>query len=759
MDAIGTRRHITPACVAYLLVGAVANGFAGCDGGDSAGNRGSSGNGGLGDVDAGRGDGQLDSGLGSGGSPTGTGGSGTGGMGGTAAGSGGASGRAGSAGSSGAAGAGGGGAGKGGASGSAGTGGSDGAPDGSAPDRSAPDGGGPDVPTTPLDTLGAIYTPASTTFRIWSPDGSTVSVTLEGTSYPMSPTPLLGYSDVYQTVVMGDQKGKTYQFRINGVAVRDPYAQMVTGGASQTQGIVINDAAVMPTDGSWAPRPALVNREDSVLYELHVRGYTQAENSGVDAVKRGKYLGLVQTGTTFTGGATTVKTGIDHLKELGITHLHLMPTYDMNSTQFNWGYDPVNYNVPEEQFSQFAAPEDRIREFKDMVNEFHKNGIRVILDVVYNHTYAKTALESITPKYYTATDYSGVGNSLDDGQPMVSRMIRDSLEHWVRNYNVDGFRFDLMGVFHHRNVEAWGAYLTSTYPAHSLVIYGEPWMGGVIPSSETEFVRYGTVASMQDAHVGVFNGAFRDVVKGSTRGSDFGYMGGIGNAPSIATGMRGSPLATKSTDVLSNLWDPAFTYDPEQTINYVSAHDDLNLFDKIYCAGVTDGPSGRAGQMDKFAVGIILTSQGIPFMTEGDEFLRSKAMKGDCATAMNSYNASDIVNDIDWSYKVANASVFKFYREAIAVRKSTAALRLTTWDAVSKQMSTRVSGSVVVGTIGSDANAPTNYDTVVVYNPGSASYNATLPAGTWTKVLDASGAVNATDATCGSVSVTVFKKN
>jgi pullulanase len=263
----------------------------------------------------------------------------------------------------------------------------------------------------------------------------------------------------------------------------------------------------------------------------------------VDAAKRGKYLGLVQTATTFTEGATTVKTGIDHLKELGITHVQLMPTNDVNSTQYSWGYDPVNYNVPEQQFSQFTTPEDRIREFKDMVNEFHKNGIRVILDVVYNHTYAKTVFEPITPKYYTATDYSGGGNSLDDSQPMVSRMIRDSLEHWVRNYNVDGFRFDLMGVFHHRNVQAWGAYLTSTYPAHNLVIYGEPWMIGVNPPSEAEFVLYGTVASMQDGHIGVFNGVFRDVVRGSTRGSDFGYMGGTGNADEVALVSRQKPTS------------------------------------------------------------------------------------------------------------------------------------------------------------------------------------------------------------------------
>ena len=610
----------------------------------------------------------------------------------------------------------------------------------------------PGTPAAPA-TLGATYTPASTTFRIWSPDSANVKVTVGGQSHSLSLVTLSGYTDVYQAVVTGDLKDQNYQFSVNGTDVRDPYAQMVTPGT--TKGIVIDNASILPSSGSWAPTPALANREDSVVYELNVRDFTIDASSGVDAAKRGKYLGLVQTGTTDNG----LKTGIDHLKELGITTVHLLPTYDFSSTVPNWGYDPQNYNVPEEQYSQQTAPEDRIREFKDMVNGFHQNGIRVVLDVVYNHTVSTSVFSGITSKYYTGTDYSGVGNSLDDSQPMVSRMIRDSLEHWVRDYNVDGFRFDLMGVFHHSNAAAWGSYLTSTYPSRNLLLYGEPWMGGGTPATESDYVRYGTVASMQAGHIGVFNGAYRDAIKGGTKDAVMNYMAGSGDTAAIALGLRGSPLASKGTGVLANLWNPAFADDPEQSVNYVSAHDDLNLYDKITYSGATGGAAGRAGQIDKFAAGLILTSQGIPFISEGDEFLHSKVVGGDYETAKNSYNAPDAVNSIKWGEKSTNASIFSYYRAAIALRKSAPALRLTSWDAVTGQISTTTSGQVVIARISSQAGAPASYDTIVVANPTSSDYAVTLPAGTWTKVLDGSGAVSATGSSAAARAVTVFRKN
>ncbi len=606
---------------------------------------------------------------------------------------------------------------------------------------------------SPLNTLGAIYTPSSTTFRIWSPDNADVKVSVGANTYTLSPTALSGYSDVYQVVVDGDLKDQLYQFRIGGVAVRDPYAQMVSPGT--TQGIVVDTAAVSPTGGSWAPRPALANREDSVVYELSVRDFTVDASSGVDSAKRGKFLGLVQTGTTHNG----VATGIDHLKELGVTAVQLMPSFDFGSTAPNWGYDPVDYNVPEEQYSQYTLPEDRIREFKDMVNEFHRNGIRVIMDVVYNHTYSKSVFNAITGKYYTSTDLSGTGNSIDDGNPMVSRMIQDSLEHWVRDYNVDGFRFDLAGVHYYTDMYDWANYLNTAYAGRNLLLYGEAWNGGAADPQEAQKVRYGNVPALAMAHVGVFNGVYRDAIRGGTDSNTMAYMGGSGNPSAIAFGMRGSPTDAKSTTPLTDLWSPAFAYDPEQTMNYVSIHDNLNLYDKITYSGAGGGAGGTAGRIDRFAVGMVLTSEGIPVIAEGDEFLRSKVVDGDYNTAMNSYNASDAVNAIHWGDKTANASIVKYYKDAIALRRSLAALRLTTWDAVHNQMTAQVDGSVVVGHFSSSPSAPTAYDTVVVDNPTSAAYNVTLPAGTWTKVLDTTGATTATGTTCASLAVTVFKKN
>ena len=607
--------------------------------------------------------------------------------------------------------------------------------------------------TAPLNTLGALYTPTATTFRIWSPDSANVAVNVGGTTHALSPTPLAGYSNVYQAVVSGNLLDATYQFTVNGVAVPDPYAQMVTPGT--TRGIVVDTAAVTPSAGSWLPRPALVNREDSVIYELSVHDFTVDPSSGVDAAKRGKFLGLVQTGTTDNG----VSTGIDHLKQLGITAVQLMPSFDFGSTVPNWGYDPVDYNVPEEQYSQFTSPEDRIREFKDMVNELHRNGIRVIMDVVYNHTYTKNVFGDITGKYYTSTDLSGTGDSIDDGNPMVAQMIQDSLEHWVRDYNVDGFRFDLAGVHYYNNAYTWADYLQTAYPDRELMMYGEPWNGGAGDPNEPQKVRYGTLPALANVHFGAFNGVYRDAIRGGTNDNVMAFMGGGGNPSAIAFGLTGSPTDADSTAPVANLWTPAFADRPDQTMNYVSIHDNLNLYDKITYSGAAGGASGTAGRIDRFAVGTILASQGIPIISEGDEFLRSKVVNGDYTTAMNSYNAGDAVNAIHWGDKAANANIFTYYRDAIALRKATESLRQTTWSAVKNQMTTQVNGSVVIAMISSNPAAPTSYDTVVVANPTGSAYTASLPAGSWTKVLNTNGATSATDTSCDPQAVTIFKHN
>lgn len=611
---------------------------------------------------------------------------------------------------------------------------------------------GPPVPAQD-GTLGALYTPTATTFRIWSPDNSQVSVTVGGQSRTLQPADVNGYTDVYQAVVPGNWKNQPYQFRIGNNTVRDPYARMVKPGT--TEGIVMDVESITPT-GGWAPTPPLIQREDAVIYEMNVRNFTIDASSGVDSAKRGKFAGLTQTGTTNNGA----KTGIDHLKELGVTHVQLLPSYDFNSTVPNWGYDPLNYSVPEEQFSQFTAPEDRVREFQNMVNEYHKNGIRVLMDVVYNHTASKDVFQNISGKYYHETQLSGTGNSIDDGNPMVSRMIRDSLEYWTGTYNLDGFRFDLIGVHQYKNVDQWAKHLQAAFPSRTLQIHGEPWSGGVDDPQQAQKVRYGTTPALAGGHVGVFNGTYRDAIKGGTRDQTLGYMGGSSsNAASIALGMRGSPLATKSTSPLADPWAAAFAYDPEQTINYVSAHDDLNIWDKITYSGVTGGPTGRAGQMSRFAAGMVLTSQGIPFFHEGDEFLHSKVVNGDYEAAKNSYESGDNVNAIQWGEKTTNAAIFRYYKDAITLRKNTPALRLTTWDAVNAQMATTINGSVVTSAISSNATAPTSHDTVVVYNPTNNTSTVSLPAGNWKKVLGTNGATDSTSTTADALAVTVFKKS
>ncbi|MGC3996413.1 MAG: carbohydrate binding domain-containing protein [Anaeromyxobacter sp.] len=622
------------------------------------------------------------------------------------------------------------------------------------------------------DRLGALYLPAATKFRLWSPDSSSVTVTVGGTTYPMvHVADFAGYTSIYEATVSGDLELQPYQFAVGGAAVRDPYALMVNPGT--TQGVVMDMASIAPA-GGWAATPALVNREDAIIYETHVRDFTIDANSGVDAARKGKFLGMVQTGTTYG----TAKTGLDHLKELGVTHVQLMPVYDFGTALYNWGYDPVNYNVPEEQYAQATDPVGRVQEFQTMVNELHKNGLRVVVDVVYNHTYDKTVLQLITGKYYTTVDLSGVGNSIDDGNPMVARMIQDSLEQWVRNYNVDGFRFDLLGVFYATNAAAWGNHLNATFPTRNLLLYGEPWNGYATDPNDAQKVRFGKMPTLAGAHVGVFNGGYRDDLRGPGDSAVQRYV--VNQAPSwwgaIAAGSRGSITATKSTSALPNAWDSMFAYDPEQAINYVSAHDNLNMWDKINYAGLSGGPTGYAGRVDRFTIGILMTSQGIPFFYEGDEMLHSKAYGGDYTTAKNSYRAGDNYNAIRWADKVTNAATHQFYRDAIALRRANPALRLTSWDEINTRVRTTLNAGsqsassinavhdaslpagVVVNSIDADGNVGNGHELVVVYNNGN-SFNLTLPAGSWTKIFDAGGAVSKTDVVCEGTAVTVFRKN
>ncbi len=591
-------------------------------------------------------------------------------------------------------------------------------------------------------TLGAEYSPEGTTFAIWSPDSSNVELRLDGTAYAMTRAPdHSGYSDVYAAYVAGDHHLKPYQLFIDGVSVRDPYGKMAEPNTNTN---IVMDMSRTDLAGGWAPRPALLEREDAVIYELHVRDFTIDDSSGVAADKRGKFLGLVERGTRYGG----VATGIDHLVELGVTHVQILPFYDFASCSdpfdtgcYNWGYDPRNYNVPEERYSETPFDyENRARELKVMVNELHKAGIRVIMDVVYNHTYQKEMFENISNRYYTDTDLSGTGNSIDANVPMVSRMIRDSLEYWTREYNLDGFRFDLVGIFDYDEFGDWGRHLNQTFPGRNLLIYGEPWNGFAADPRELQRVRLGTIARVHDAHVGVFNPKFREAIKGQndSGGCNPGDCYAFGGSPDtwrIEVGARGAIRFANDPGANIDTWDPMFAADPEQSVNYVSAHDNLTLRDKILFWADSQGISRSSAylrRIQQFANGVVLTSQGVPFLHGGVELLRDKQGEH------NSYNLGDEINKYRWQWKLDNADIFDYYRDVIALRNAHPGLRLNTWDEINQHVTTtRPQAGVVVNRINAAANGDSWAEIIVIYN-SLGNYSYPLPPGQWKVAMERS---------------------
>ena len=605
-------------------------------------------------------------------------------------------------------------------------------------------------------SLGATYKPEATTFALWSPDTANVQLWLDNKLYKMEKIPDgYGYTDVYAVTVPGDHHLKRYNFRVNDKEVRDPYAVMADSASNNDIVAIVVDLARTEPNGGWITRPPLKEREDSVIYEVHVRDFTIDPSAGVAPEKSGKFLGMVQSGTTYQHG--TVKTGIDHLKELGVTHVQILPFYDFNAcgiskdqaTCYSWGYDPLNYNVPEERYSISKDPVERIRELKTMINEFHKAGIRVIMDVVYNHTPGKFIFGPISEKYYLGNDISGAGATINvHQQPMVSRFIRDSLEYWIREYHVDGFRFDLLAAFDYAVVGDWGRYLNQKYPDATLLLYGEPWVPGN-DSLYKEHLRLASVGTIFDAHVGAFNDQYRNALKGDKNNS--GEWGGyifnqiINNLFPIKVGSRGAIRSAYSPSlVLDNSSDQMFANDPEQTTNYVSAHDNLVLRDKILewtdpgnknCPSASAANAGYLKRIQEFANGIILTSQGVPFLHAGDEMLRTKNCNSD------SVNSPDSDNAIRWNWKIDNADVVDYYQQAIALRKSHPGFRMTSWDQINSNIETddTLHNGVVVNKINAKSNGDHWQNIIVIYN-SDKDYEYQLPGGTWKVAIEKSDA-------------------
>jgi len=593
--------------------------------------------------------------------------------------------------------------------------------------------------------LGATYTKDKTSFRVWAPTADAVSVRLyqggqEGKDDLIEELTMT--ADVNGTWVAeksGDLHGTYYTYLVTLGDVQneacDPYAR--TTGVNGKRAMVIDLDSTDPEGWENDKNPnADKTFNDAVIYELHVRDMSIDKAAGIK--NRGKYLAFTETGTTNAEG---VPTGIDHIKNLGVTHVHLLPVYDYGSVdetkstvpQFNWGYDPVNYNVPEGSYSTDAYNgEVRVKEFKQMVQAMHNNGISVVMDVVYNHVYsaADFCFNKIVPQYFSRIDEngkysngSGCGNDTASERSMVKKYIVESVLYWVEEYHIDGFRFDLVGLLDTETINEIVETVHAVRP--DVVFYGEGW------SMQTNVTKFGyqmatQVNSKMTPGFAYFSDTIRDALKGSVfNNTEKGFISG-------ATG--------KESTLESCFMGLAYPWcsSPTQSVNYASCHDNMTLFDRIVNS-TPDASREDQIKMNNLAAAIYMTSQGIPFVHAGEEMLRSKPTK-DGGFDENSYASPDSVNKLKWDDLNSKEyqDVYKYYQGLIAFRKEHAALRMTTAKDV-KDNITALEGldkNVMAFQINGGVNGEVADNLFVIFNANETETEVTLPEGKWNVYID-----------------------
>ena len=597
------------------------------------------------------------------------------------------------------------------------------------------------------DDLGAVYTKEKTKFRVWAPIAEKVSLNLyeagDGECLMETVEMTSAENGTWTYEKTGDVAGTyyTYSVTVNGKTNEavDPYAKAV--GVNGNRGMVIDLAASNPEGFDKDKRPEFVEMTDAVIYELHVRDLSSDENSGIE--NKGKYLGLTETGTVNKEGLST---GLDHIKDLGVTHIHLLPSFDyatvdetnLEKAQFNWGYDPKNYNVPEGSYSTDPYNgEVRVKEYKEMVQALHKNGIRVIMDVVYNHTFntEESNFQKIVPDYYYRmngagySNASGCGNETASERAMVRKYIVDSVVYWATEYHVDGFRFDLMGIHDIETMNAVRAALNKVDP--SIIIYGEGWTSGDSPLPETQRALKKNTALLEG--IAAFSDDIRDGIKGNVFDAlDKGFVNGGENMAeaikySVVGATENSQIDYDSYEKSNRWWAGA----PTQTINYVSCHDNLTIWDKLAISNAEDSEEDRI-KMNKLSTVIVFTSQGIPFIHAGEEMLRSKELE-DGTFSENSYNLPDSVNSLKWEKKASTTDVYDYYKGMIALRKAHPGFRMTTTEEVQNAITFAETGddSMVAYTISGSPNGEKAENIFVVYNAGKEEKTIELPEGQW----------------------------
>lgn len=598
--------------------------------------------------------------------------------------------------------------------------------------------------------LGANYSKKATKFRVWAPTAQDVLLNLykEGEGENLIKT-IPMEKDKKGTWVV-EEKGDldkiyyTYSVTVAGekYEVVDIYAKAV--GVNGKRGMIIDLKSTNPKGWSEVPRPKFEGQENTIVYEMHVRDFSIDNSSGIK--NKGKYLGMVENGSKNSFGEST---GIDYLKKLGVTHIQLLPVMDyasvdetrLNEKQFNWGYDPENYQVPEGSYS--SNPYDgevRIREFKEMIMEFHKNGIRVIMDVVFNHT-AKTQdsnFNKIVPNYYyrksgeNFANASACGNETASERAMMRKYIVDTVVYWAKEYKVDGFRFDLMGIHDLETMNEVRKALDKV--DKSIVVYGEPWAAGAPMLAKNEIATKENILKLD--RVGAFNDDIRDGIKGSVFNSkDRGFATGKENQEErIKFGIVG---AVEHSQV--NYVKP-WANSPIQSVNYASAHDNLTLWDKINSSNFEDSLENKK-MMNKLSASIVFTSQGIIFFHGGEEILRSK-INEEGKFDENSYKSSDFVNSIKWNLVTENKDILDYYRGLIEFRKDNPGLRLNTQREVTKNISflTNMPKQMVGYLIEKDYSIGQEKDILIIHNARKEDVKLKLPKGNWGVYIDGKSA-------------------
>lgn len=579
--------------------------------------------------------------------------------------------------------------------------------------------------------LGASYSPAATTFRVFAPASSAVSVVLydeaagdEGrTTQPMKPAG----KGVWEANVTGDLAGKFYVYSFDGPdqspdrEALDIYAINAVNSSRRAR---ITDLA---GTGTVPAGPKLESPVDMVVYEIHVRDFTIDANSPARSEHKGKYLGFAEAA--------------DHLKELGVTHVQLLPMQDFEndetSTNYNWGYVTSAFNSPEGWFATSINDDSRIREFKQLVATLHERGLGVIMDVVYNHTAAGAPFNFHVPRYYyrylpdgAMSNGSGCGNDFRSESPMGRKYILDSLKYWVSEYGVDGFRFDLMALIDLDTMKQAEKELRALRP--DIVLYGEPWSAG----GKQAPVKATNKQSIRGTRIGAFNDTMRNALVGSP--FDKQHAGFIQEGNSVEDLKR----------CVAGAWQ-MWADKPGQVINYMSCHDNYTVWDKLKH---TSPQSSDADLIETMKLGYLLlfTSQGVPFLHGGEEFARNK--KGH----ENSYNAPDSVNALDWSFKQTHADLFAYTRDLIALRKAHPIFRLRAKEQIAAWLQfpeNNVSGTLIFTLDGSGLDGePWKQVCVVANSADSISQEIALPPGTWRVAFDAAGTADNREVT-GSVRI------